>query len=151
MKTAVWLRVAAVLTLSHAALHTIGGVFGAAPSGVAAATYATMQAHTFTWMGEMRSYAIFLRGMGLAVSVMLTLEAVVMWQLGSLARREAGPLRPVAITLLVGYVALAVNSYEYFFLGAAVAELLIAACLAGAAVTAKGVQIPAAGMAANRA
>ena len=48
----------------------------------------------------------------------LTLEAVVFWQLGSLAKTDALRLRPVLATFLIGYVGAAVVSYRYFFVGA---------------------------------
>jgi hypothetical protein len=52
---------------------------------------------------------------------------------------EAGPgrLRPIMATLLIAYLVFAVNSYTYFFLGPVIAEILIAACLGLAIVTAK--------------
>lgn len=137
MKPTVFLRAGSVLTLIHAALHTAGGVFGKAPAGVAAMTYATMQTNSFSWMGEMRNYAGLLRGMGLGVAICLTVEGLVMWQLASLARTDAGRLRPITTAFALGYLALAVNSYEYFFVGAVIIEFLIAACLAGAAISAK--------------
>ena len=46
MKTVLFLRIASVLTLIHAALHTIGGVFGAPDPGVQQATVAVMKANT---------------------------------------------------------------------------------------------------------
>jgi len=85
MKTVLFLRIASVLTLIHAALHTIGGVFGAPAPGVQQAAVAVMKANEFQVMGVMRSYWDFYRGFGLVVSVFLTLEAIVFWQLGSLS------------------------------------------------------------------
>ena len=115
MKTALFLRIASVLTLIHAALHTIGGVFGGAAPGVQQATVAVMKANEFQVMGAMRSYGDFYLGLGLVVSVFLTMEAVVFWQLGSLAKIDAVRLRPVLATFLVGYLCAAVVSYRYFF------------------------------------
>jgi hypothetical protein len=137
MKPVVFLRIASVLTLIHAALHTVGGVFGKPPDASAAATWATMQANTFPVMGAVRSYAEFLRGMGLAVTIFLTLESIVLWQLGSLSRAGASRLRPILATFLVGYLVLAVNSYKYFFSGPVITEILIAACLGMAIATAR--------------
>ena len=136
IKTVLFLRIAAVLTLIHAVLHTIGGVFGKAEAGPATVAVEAMKANQFVLMGHVRTYWEFYRGMGLAVTVFLAAEAVVFWQLGSLARTDARRLRSIVATFLVAYAALAVNSYTYFFLGPVIVEILIAACLGLAILTA---------------
>ena len=136
-KPVLFLRIAAVLTLIHAVLHTIGGVFSKAEPGPAATAVTAMKMNEFVLMGHMRSYWEFYRGLGLAVTILLTAEAVVFWQLGSLVKRDAPRLRPIVATFLVAYAALAVNSYTYFFVGPVIVEILIAACLGSAIVTAK--------------
>jgi len=137
MKSTVFLRIAAVLTFIHAALHTIGGVFGKAGPGPATVAVQAMKMNQFLLMGHMRSFWDFYRGMGLGATISLTAEAVLFWQLGSLAKTDARRLRPILTTFLVAYSGLAVNSYAYFFLGPVIAEILIAACLGLAIVTAK--------------
>jgi len=139
MKPVIFLRIASVLTLVHAALHTIGGVFGGAAPGVQQATVAVMKANEFAVMGVMRSYWDFYMGFGLVVSVFLTVEGVVFWQLGSLARTDALRLRPVLATFLVGYLCVAVVSYRYFFAAPVITEILIALCLGLAIAFAKQV------------
>jgi hypothetical protein len=139
MKPVIFLRIASVLTLVHAVLHTIGGVFGEADPGVQQATVAVMKANEFAVMGVMRSYGDFYMGMGLAVSVFLTMEAVVFWQLGSLAKTDALRLRPVLATFLVGYLGFAVVSWRYFFVAPVITEVLIALCLGLAIVSARQV------------
>ena len=114
MRATIFLRIASVLTFVHAALHTIGGVFGGAAPGVQQAPVSVMKANEFPVMGVMRSYWDFYMGFGLVVSVFLTLEAVVFWQLGSLAKTDALRLRPVLATFLVGYLCAAVVSYRYY-------------------------------------
>ncbi len=121
MMPVIFLRIASVLTLVHAVLHTIGGVFGS---------------NQFLLMGHMRTFWDFYHGMGLGVSISLTAEGIVLWQLGSLAKTDAARLRPVMATFMLAYVALAVNSNTYFFMGPVIAEILIALCLGGAIVTA---------------
>jgi hypothetical protein len=137
MRTVLFLRIASVLTLVHAALHTIGGVFGGAAPGVQQATVAAMKANEFAVMGAMRSYWDFYMGLGLVVSVFLTIEAVVFWQLGSMAKIDALQLRPVLATFLAGYLGAAVVSYRYFFVAPVITEILIALCLGLAIVAAK--------------
>jgi hypothetical protein len=128
MRSTLFLRIASVLTLIHAVLHTIGGVFGK-PTGAQQAVVDVMKANEFLVMGVMRSFWSFYRGMGLAVSVALTVEAIVFWQLGSLAKRDPAGIRLVMMTFMVGYLCLAAVSSQYFFPAPVVTEVLIAACL----------------------
>jgi hypothetical protein len=137
MKPTIFLRVAAVLTLIHAVLHTIGGVFGTPAPGLAAATDAVMRANHFQMMGVTRSYWEFLRGMGLGVTIFLTAESIVFWLVGGLAKEYAADLRPILWVFALAYLAFAVDSYMYFFSGPVITEILIAACLLGAIYTAR--------------
>lgn len=137
MKPVIFLRIASVFTLIHAVLHTIGGVFGSADPGPATVAVTAMKANTFLLLGHTRSYWDFYFGMGLAVTILLTAEGIVMWQLGSLAKTDGARLRPVMATFLLAYLVLSVSSNTYFFIGPVIAEILIAACLGAAIVTAK--------------
>jgi uncharacterized membrane protein YjdF len=137
MKPALFLRIASVLTFIHAVLHTIGGVFGKVPPGPAAVAIEAMKTNQFLLMGHMRSFWDFHRGFGLGFTIFLTAEAVLFWQLGSLAKTDPQRLRPIMVTFLVAYTVLAMNSYTYFFLAPVITEILIAACLASAIVAAK--------------
>jgi|HubBroStandDraft_6_1064221.scaffolds.fasta_scaffold326405_2 D-alanyl-lipoteichoic acid acyltransferase DltB (MBOAT superfamily) len=141
MKPVVYLRIASVLTLIHSVLHTIGGVFGQPEPGVSATAWATMKANTFPVFGLTRSYFIFYRGLGLGITIFLTAEAIVFWQLGTLAKTDAVRLRPVLATFLLAYLVFAVNSYTYFFFGPVIAEILIAVCLGMAIVTARSAEL----------
>jgi hypothetical protein len=138
MKPVLFLRIASVLTLIHSVLHTIGGVFGKPDPGIAAATEAIMKANQFVVFGLTRTYFDFYRGMGLGVTIFLTAEAIVFWQLGELAKRDALRLRPAITTFTIAYLVFAMNSYVYFFYMPVIVEILIAACLAVAIVTARG-------------
>ena len=137
MKPAMFLRIASILTLIHSILHTIGGVFGKPQPGVAAMVAETMRSNRFAFMGATRSYADFLLGMGLGVTILLTVEGLVFWLLASLAKSDAARLRPILAVFLAGYLAFAVNSYFFFFAGPVITELLIALCLGMAIFTAK--------------
>jgi hypothetical protein len=118
-------------------MHTVGGVFGKPVPGVGEVTFAAMQSNRFPMMGVSRSYADLYIGFGLAISIFLAIEAVVFWQLGSLAKLDAVRIRPILATFTVAYLALAVNSWQFFFAGPVVTEVLIAACLVLAILTAK--------------
>jgi hypothetical protein len=136
-KPVLFLRIAAVLTLIHAVLHTIGGVFGKIEPGPAAVAVEAMKTNQFLLMGKVRSFWDFYHGLGLGVTISLTSEAILFWLLGSLAKTDSRRLRPIMTTFLVAYAVLSLNSYTYFFSGPVVAELLIAACLGAAIGTAR--------------
>jgi hypothetical protein len=135
-KPLVSLRVASVLTLIHAVIHTAGGVFGGVPPGSASVAAAAMKANEFLFMGSMRTYWEFHRGLGLMVGIFLAVEGILMWQLASLARTDGRRLRPMMATFLGGYLALAVNSYVYFFTVPIVFQAVIAGCIGVAIATA---------------
>ena len=137
MKPTLLLRIASVLTIVHAGLHTIGGVLSKPDPGAAATAFAAMQSNHFLVMGLSRTYADFYRGLGVAISIFLTAEGIVFWQLGSLARTEAYRLRPILATFLIAYLAVAVNSYESIFQVPVVVEVLIGICLGLAIFSAK--------------
>jgi len=79
----------------------------------------------------------FHMGLGLVVSIALTVEGLVFWQLGTLAKNDAMRLRPILTTFLVGYLCISLISYRYFFAGPVITELLIAASLGMAIASAK--------------
>ncbi|MDQ2835100.1 MAG: hypothetical protein M3Y50_15430 [Acidobacteriota bacterium] len=137
MKAYLWLRIGSVLALVHAILHTVGGVYGKPEPGAAATAVAAMKANIFPLMGLPRSFWMFYRGMGLAVTVFLIVSAVALWQLSTLAKVGELRLRPLYWTFGVGFSCFAVISWTYFFAGAWATELLIAGCL-GMAIVASG-------------
>jgi hypothetical protein len=141
-KPVVFLRIASVLTLIHAVLHTIGGVFSSPDPGPGTVAVEAMKSNKFLLMGSVRSYWEFYRGMGLAVTIFLTFEAVVFWQLSTLARTDAKRLRPVLTAFALAYLAMAVNSFNYFFLAPVVVEAIIAVLLVSAILTAKSAAAP---------
>ena len=130
MKPVIYLRAASLLTLLHAVLHTIGGVFGKPDPGPQQVAVAAMKANQFPLMGVTRSYWSFYMGMGLTASIFLTIVAIVLWQLSSLAKTDACRLRPICMSFLLAFLLLAVNSSIYFFPAPVFVELLIAICLA---------------------
>lgn len=137
MKSVLFLRIASVLTFIHAALHTIGGVFGKVTPGPATVAVQAMRVNQFLVMGNTRSYWEFYRGFGLAVTIFLTAEAIVFWQLSSLAKTNARRLRSIMAVFAAAYIVFAVNSYAYFFIAPVITEILIAVFLGLAIATAK--------------
>jgi hypothetical protein len=139
MKPLVCLRIAAVLTFVHAVLHTVGGVFGKPGPGPERVAVSAMKANQFILMGNPRTFWDFYMGMGLCVSIFLTVAAIVFWQLSSISRTDSLRLRPIYAAFLVGFLALALNSWRYFFPAPVVVEILIAACLGVAIFSSKPV------------
>jgi hypothetical protein len=137
VKPVIFLRVASVLTFIHALLHTIGGVFGKPAPGPQQAAVAAMKANQFLLTGHTRSYWDFYMGLGLGVSIFLTAEAIVFWQLGSLAKVDSFRLRPIFVVFAVGYLVFALDSWRYFFMGPVIVEVLIALCLIVAIFTSR--------------
>jgi hypothetical protein len=64
IKPVLFLRIAAVLTSIHAALHTIGGVFGKPGTGPATVAVQAMKVNQFLLMGHTRSFGISTAGSG---------------------------------------------------------------------------------------
>ena len=135
MRPTACLRAASILTLIHAITHTIGGVFGDPPAGAGEIAAAAMKVNRFLIMGNMRSYWAFYRGMGMAVTIFLVVEALVFWLLGNIIRDSDADLRDILVCFVIGYLALAANSIRYFFAAPVIVELLIAACLVMAIIS----------------
>lgn len=131
VKPHVLLRAASALTVVHAALHTIGGLFGAPTHGQPEIDVRNaMQGFRFDAMGSLRSYWDFYFGFGLFVSVSLSVLAILMWQLGGLARLDPARARPPIATLCLAFVAFTLVSCGYFFVAPIVVEAIIAVLLA---------------------
>ena len=129
MTATLFLRIASVLSLVNCILHT-GGVFSSPSHGAEEiAVVETMKSHHFDVMGSMRSYWDFLFGYGLILSVTLLVQAILFWQLASFAKTNPTWTRPIVALFLFNCVAVGILCWKYFFIGPAVTQLLIAACL----------------------
>ena len=140
MKPVLYLRIASLLTLLHAILHTIGGVYGKPDLPAQQVAVAAMKANQFPLMGVTRSYWNFYIGFGLGITLFLTITAVVLWQLSSLAKTDPCRLRPIYMSFLVAFLVFAVVSSIYFFPAPAIMEFVIAICLAMAIFTSRPAQ-----------
>jgi hypothetical protein len=126
-----FLRVAAVLSLLHCIGHTIGGVFSVdAPAGTKeGAVVAAMKSNQFDVMGATRSYWDFFIGYGLTISVSELLQAVVFWQLASLAKTDPRRMRPIIAVFLVANLGFTILAWKYFFIPPLLGDLLITIAL----------------------
>jgi hypothetical protein len=137
MKATLFLRIASVLTIIHAILHTIGGVLSKPRSGAPeVAIIEAMKSQAFNVMGSMRTYWDFFFGYGLMVAVTLLVQGILFWQLGNIAKTNPVQVRPVILLFCLTFAVVTIISWKYFFIAPAVTELLIAAFLAGAYSTA---------------
>ena len=139
MRATVFLRVASILTLLQAVLHTIGGVFGKPVPGAGAAAVVAMKSNQFLVTGLNRSYWDFFIGFGLAITAFLGAEGLIFWLLGNLAKSDGARLRPILWIFFLAYGVLAVDAARYFFPPPLIGDSLIALCLLGAIVTVKPV------------
>jgi len=126
-----WLRCAAGIAALYAAGHTLGHPWTAAHDLMAQGVTVAMQGVHFEAARQTRSYWEFYQGFGFALSVLLALQAVLLWQLASLAR-TGQEYRLAALAHLVAFLCLAAVAYLYLFALPLWLALAIAACLAAA-------------------
>src|SRR6516162_6660322 len=130
MKPFHFLRAAAVFTLLYCAGHTIGMPWTPYTDAVATSVLETMKTHSFEDQGFKGTYWDLYFGFGLIISVYLLVQAVVLWQVASLAKTDAIRVRPIVVSFLVAFVINAALSWKYFFIVPVVLAVLTAICLA---------------------
>lgn len=94
MKPSILLRIASIITLLYFAGHTAGMPWTPAVGPGELPIIEAMKTHAFEAGGVTRTYWDFYFGFGVCISAFLLLQAVVLWQLGSLAKRDAVQARP---------------------------------------------------------
>jgi hypothetical protein len=130
MKRTILLRAASALTLIFCAGHTYKALDPSSRGPEEAAVFMAMQAYPFSIMGFRRTHWDFYRGFSLLFSVTLVVLAVLLWQLGTLARSDPARTRPLVATLLAGYLAFTILCGLYFFTAPAALSAAAAICLA---------------------
>lgn len=128
MRAPAWLRVAAIIAALYAAGHTAGIPWTPTHEPTAQGVVVAMRGVHFSAAGATRSYWDFYQGFGLAISGLLAMEAVLLWQLAGLAR-EAGHYQGMAVTHLVGFVFLGLVASRYISAVPLWLALAIASCL----------------------
>jgi hypothetical protein len=133
MKATLYLRIASALAIIHAILHTIGGVLSKPNHGAPEiAVIDAMKSQSFNVMGSMRTYWDFFYGYGWLLGLALLVEGILFWQLATIAKTNAAPIRPIIMLFCLNFVVTTIMAFKYFFIAPAVTEILIAACLAAA-------------------
>jgi hypothetical protein len=89
-----------------------------------------MQAYPVAIMGFRRTHWDFYRGYSLLFSLTLLLLALLLWQLGAMAKSEPARIRPLIATLFLGYLGFTVLCGMYFFTAPAALSAAAGICLA---------------------
>ena len=133
MRTTLYLRIASVLAIIHAILHTIGGVLSKPNNGAPEiAVIEAVKSRSFNVMGSMRTYWDFFYGYGWILGITLLVKGILFWQLATIAKTNPSPIRPIMLLFCINFVATTILAWKYFFIAPAVTEILIAAFLAAA-------------------
>ncbi len=111
MRTTSLLRVASILSLLIAVGHSLGGLRKWSPMGANEVLNA-MGSVRFQAMGVSRSYLDFYMGFGWSLSVAMLMQAVLLWQVASLARSNGPQLRPMIMVFTLTALATALISWR---------------------------------------
>ena len=132
MKPAIFYRIASVLLLVFAALHTFGFRQFDPQWGVDS-LISLMRSLHFDIMGTSRTYWDFFVGFGLFFTIFLAFTAVLAWQLGGLSRQTLAVMRGTAWALVICFAAETIVAFRYAFAVPIVFSILILLCLTAAA------------------
>jgi len=130
MTTSSLLRVTAVVALLQFFAH--GALFlRAKPThgDAEVSVVAAMKTHRFNFGGSMRSYWDMYFGYGLEAAFICLVEAVLFWQLATIAGAAPAMVRPIVVLFLVANIAHAILVSRYFFLTPLVPDVVIALLL----------------------
>ena len=133
----IWLRIASVFDGLFAVGHGLGHVRTVEGGLPGEAVVGAMKTFHFNAMGSDRTYWDFFTGYSLMVVVIAVLLAVVLWQLGSLAKSHALEIRPLVRTLTGAQVAITIIAFSNFFAAPAIGNTLASMCLAMAAFSSR--------------
>jgi hypothetical protein len=136
MKASFFLRIAAVITLLYFVGHTAGMPWTPFTDAGAMSVLKAMKNQSFEAKGFKGTYWDFYFGFGVIISAFLLVQAVVLWQVGSLAKTDALRVRPIVASFLVAFIVNAALAWRYFFAVPAAMAAVIALCLAIALVLA---------------
>ncbi len=135
MRTGLWLRAAAVLTLLLGVGHMMGRPWTPANDPQAAAVVDAMKSHSMHVMGFDRTFMDFYGGFGLIVGVNLLGEAVLLWMLADLVPHEPTRARRIAAVFFLMNLIVTALAGGYLFTAPLVLSAAVTVCL-GVAVLA---------------
>jgi len=114
MNASLLLRVSAVISLLFAGGHTLGGLKSWSPIGETDVLNA-MRTFRFDVAGVNRSYLEFYRGFGFLLTVSLVMQAILLWQLGGLAKSNRAVAVPFIWTFFVPSIASGILTWKFLF------------------------------------
>ncbi len=114
MNAPLLLRVASVISVIFAAGHTLGSRKSWSPIGETE-VLAAMRTFRFDVAGVNRSYLEFFRGFGFLLSVYLVMQAVLLWQLATIANADRIQAQPFIWTLFTASIAIGVLTWKFLF------------------------------------
>ncbi len=129
MTTTLLLRIASILSFAFAAGHTLGGRKSWSPMGETEVLHA-MRTVQFDTYGVRRTYLDFFLGFGFSLSVLLVLQAVVLWQLAALAKTNSGAIRPIVASFMLASIGIGLVSWRFLFPVPAISCVIVAVPLA---------------------
>ena len=132
MKATYLLRAAAIVTLFFFAGHTSGYPWTPDEGPASLAVIDAMKGHSFDVVGSTRTYWDFYVAFGLAISLFQLLQAIVLWQLASIARVNASVVRPIIAVFCIAYFINALLALKFLFVIPVVTSSVIALLLASA-------------------
>jgi hypothetical protein len=129
MKAPIWLRISSIVSVLFATGHSLGGRKSWSPAGETEVLRA-MKTVSYHVMGVDRSYWDFYAGFGWTLSVYQVLQAVLLWQLATIAKDEPRRVRPLVASFFVATVASALIAWKLIFAIPVVFSGVLAVCLA---------------------
>ncbi len=137
MTTSALLRTAAAVALLQFVGHGLLFVRARPTHGeTEVAVVQAMKEHRFNFGGSVRSYWDMYFGYGVEAAGICLVEAVLFWQLATIAGTAPAVVRPIVALLLAANVAHALLVMRYFFFVPLVPDALIALLLAWTLVSA---------------
>lgn len=127
------LRLGAAISLMFAVGHTLGGLKSWSPIGETDVLTA-MRTFRFDVQGVNRSYLEFYRGFGFLLTVYLVLQAVLLWQLGSLARANRLLARPLVLSFFLSSIPIGVVTWAFLLPTPVFFDAALTACLGWAVI-----------------
>ena len=137
MRSSTFLRIASFVTLFYFVGHTSGYPWTPSETPADLAVIAAMKGQSFDVLGSLRTFWDFYVGFGLTNSLFTLAIAVILWQLGSMAKTEAARVRGMATTLFAAFLIDTVLSVRYFFIIPTVTSAIITVCLGLVVFTAR--------------
>jgi len=135
MKTRLTLRIASIVMFLFAVGHSLGGRESWSPAGETDVLRA-MRSVRFDAAGVSRTYLDFYMGFGWTLAVFMLLQAVLLWQIAAVAKRDARSVRPMIASFFIATLASACVSWVLILPIPVIFSALLAACLAFAFFTA---------------